>query len=289
MKHNSMKTQSRFYKGIAAIALAGLWLACPSHMNAQDAGSELALTLGGAASSLNYDAPGADVKQGVGFNAGLDYTYYFSPSWGIAIGAEYQQMKANASIEKITGAYGAVDFEQEPFEFRYTMTRIEEEQKIGFINIPLNLVYRNTEYGIYVRGGAKVGLAMSKKFEGEYNLGTSGYYPQYNGELFDPLFMGFGSFGRVKANGSDIDVKPSYIANIEAGIFEPVGSGTFYAGFYLDYGLNDIRGDKSHPVEYTVQHSGAGFNYNSVLNSGYVGEVKTMAFGVKLRYSFLTF
>ena len=285
----NIKKHKIILKSVASMALTGLWLACPNHLNAQNSANELSVTVGGASSSLDYDAGDAQVKDGLGVNFGLDYTHYFSESFGIGIGAEYQRMEATASIEQLSGAYNAVDYEQESFEFRYRMARIEEKQKIGFINIPLTFIYRNQEYGFYVRAGAKVGLPISGKFEGEYSLGTSGYYPQYNGELFDPAFMGFGNFGRVKANGSTIDLKPSYIATLELGIVEPIGKGNFYGGFYIDYGLNDIADKNSNPVEYTVNESGAGFTYNSILNSGHVENIKTIAFGVKLRYSFLNF
>lgn len=282
-----MKNSKTIVNSIAWMALTAVAL-CPNRLLAQN--SELSVSAGGAAATLNYDVAGqADVKDGIGFNLGLDYAYYFSGNFGIAVGAEYQQMKATLDGLRFNGAYDAIDYEDEPFEFRYNMARITEKQKVGFVNIPLTLVYRNTDNTFYIRAGAKVGIPITSKFTGNYNLSTSGYYEQYNGELFDPLFMGFGNFGRVSANGSSIDLKPSYIATLEVGITEPIGAHNFYVGFYADYGLNNIAGDKTHPVQYTVQQSGAGFKYNSILESGYVDNIKTLAFGVKLRYAFMSF
>jgi Outer membrane protein beta-barrel domain len=288
MKFKSMKNKKTIVNSIASMALTGLWLACPTSLFAQ--GSELSVSVGGAASSLNYDGVGADIKDGIGFNAGLDYAYYFSQNFGIATGAEYQRMSAEFDGKgTLSGAYDAVDYEQEAFQFRYNMGQVKEEQKVGFINIPLVFVYRDSKNSFYIRAGAKVGLPVTSKFSGTRNLTTSGYYPQYNGELFDPEFMGFGSFGKVSTSGSSIDLKPSYMATLELGIIEEIGGNNFYAGFYCDYGLNNIAGDKSHPVEYTVQQSGAGFKYNSILNSDFTDDVKTLSFGVKLRYCLFKF
>ena len=285
-----MKKYISTIKSISAIAFTGLWLACPT-ANAQEKSksSELSFTVGGVASYLDYKVEGADVSQGIGFNLSLDYTYFFSDYFGISTGAEFQRFNAKTKGTNLEGAYETTDFEQEAFEFRYSLRRFEEEQKVNFLNIPLMLVFRNEEAGIYARVGAKVGLPISGKFNGSYNLSTSGYYPQYNAELFDPAFMGFGEFDNIRAERDEVELKPSYIAAFEFGIMHRIGNGNFYSGLYLDYGLNDIADKKTAPVAYTVMSNGAGFTHNSIMNSEQAGEIRTMSFGVKLRYSFLNF
>ena len=286
-----MKKYKTILKSITSIAFTGLWLVCPHSLNAQGKdkpSSEISFTLGGPTSSLTYDVQGADVKQGTGINFGMEYTLYFSNNFGVSLGAEYQRFKAKTKASNLSGAYEAVDFEQENFEFRYSMERFEEKQKIGFINIPIMFVYQNQEYNFYIKGGGKIGIPISGKFNSSYDLSTSGYYPQYEGELFDPKFMCFGQFDNVKAKG-DVDVNVCYIATFEAGLIQPMGKSKLYAGFYIDYGLNDISDKKSVPVSYTVQDNGAGFKHNSILNSDYVDKVKTLSLGVKLRYSIFNF
>lgn len=286
-----MKKHKTIIKSIATIAFTGLWLVCPHSLYAQGKdkrSSEISLTLGGPTSSLSYDVAGADVRQGTGINLGLEYTLYFSNNFGVSLGAEYQRFKAKTKASKLSGAYEAVDFEQENFEFRYSMERFEEEQKLGFVNIPIMFVYQNHEHNFYIKGGAKIGIPISGKFNSSYDLSTSGYYPQYEGELFDPEFMGFGEFNNVDAQG-DADVNISYIATFEAGIIQPIGKSKFYAGFYIDYGLNNIADKNSAPVNYTVQESGAGFGYNSIINSDHIDSIKTLSLGFKLRYSVFNF
>ncbi|MEE1898213.1 outer membrane beta-barrel protein [Flavobacterium rakeshii] len=274
---------------ILAIFFTGLWLVFSGEMKAQvKSFSEIAITAGGPGSSLNYGVEGADVSQSPGFNFGIEYTYNFNNNFGISLGTEFQHFKSEVKAFAISGNYQTTDFEMESFEFRYSMRSFKEEQTVGFINIPIMFVYQNQEYDFYVRAGAKIGLPLSGKFKSGYNLYTSGYYPQYNAELFDPAFMGFGEFNNVQANG-DLNIKPTYIASVELGIKQSVGKSNLYIGFYLDYGLNDIADKKNRLADYTVNDSGAGFKYNSVLNTEYVDEIKTMAFGVKLRYSVFKF
>jgi hypothetical protein len=292
MKLYNLNRYKVIIKSSITMAFTGLWLICPDTITAQESSfskNEVAITLGGVSSSLKYDIQGTDVKDGLGYNAGLEYTHYFGRNFGISLGAEYQRYEATANTAALQGAYNTTDFEQENFEFRYKMNSVVEKQKIGFVNIPVMLVYQNQQYGFYIRGGAKIGLPVSGKFSANYNLNTTGYYEQYNGELFDPEFMGFGTFDNVSAKGDDIDTEMSYIATLELGIKQPIGKGNLYAGLYFDYGLNDIAKQNSEPVVYTVNDSGAGFKYNSILNSKNVDNLRTLSFGIKLRYSIFNF
>lgn len=283
-----MKKYNSIIRSISTIALTGLWLTYPT-ANAQEKkySSELSFTIGGVASYLDYDLQGAKVIQGAGFNLSLDYTYFLSDYFGIATGAEFQRSNSKIKGSGINGAYQTTDFEQEAFEFRYALHSVEEKQTVNFLNIPLMLVFRSREHGLYARVGAKVGLPLTYKSRAVYNLSTSGYYPQYNAELFDPAFMGFGAFENISVENKDSRLKPSYIAAFELGMMHDFGKGTLYSGLYVDYGLNNIAGKKSAPVEYTLNGNGAGFSYNSLMNSVQAGEIRTVSFGVKLRYSFL--
>ena len=69
---------------------------------------------------------------------------------------------------------------------------------------------------------------------------------------------------------------------------------SIYVGLFVDYGLNDIRKGSAAGslLSYNVENPSE-FQIGSVLNSrnleqntDYVDEVKTLAFGVKLRYGF---
>ncbi len=285
-----MKKHKIIFKNILFIVFTGvLWIIFPGNVSAQNKSfSEIAVTAGGPGSLFSYDVEGAAISRSLNFNFGLEYTYHFNTRFGMSLGAEYQSYKSKANAPDISGAYETLDFEAEHFEFRYSMKKFQEEQKIGFINIPIMFLYQNQEYHFYVRGGGKIGIPILGKFDSNYDLSTSGYYPQYNGELFDPEFMGFGQFDNIRASGNS-DFNISYIASLEIGIKHKLGKNNLYLGFYIDYGLNDISDKKKLPVNYVVTENDVELEYNSILNSEYVDEIKTMAFGVKLRYSIFRF
>lgn len=298
-KFKTMKKQHSF-KSIAAIACTGLWMLCPHKTNAQlypqpqEANltpdkQELSITVGGLYATLDYDMPQTKIKDGQGFSAGIEYTYYFANNFGVSVGAEYQRSGATANTETISEAYQTTDYEDESFEYRYTMSKITEKQTMGFVNIPLLVVYQNQQYGFYIKAGAKVGLPISSKFNASYLLNASGYYQQYNGELFDPAFMGFGDLGRINAGGNNIDTKPSYILSFELGAKQPMNIGNLYAGVFIDYGINNMIQQGKHPIVYNTNNSGVDFNYNSLLNSNYADNLKTLAIGIKIRYAFWKF
>ncbi|MBD3583558.1 outer membrane beta-barrel protein [Flavobacterium selenitireducens] len=279
-----MKSNSKLNGLIVALALAGA-----IEVNAQQsAGSrhELSIVAGGVTSSLDYDLNAANSKEGIGGSAGLEYTYYFSGNFGVSLGAEYSLFTAKTKLESLSGAYNTVDFEQESFEFRYKMENVREKQTIGFVTIPVMLTYLNNANGFYIKAGGKIGLPVNSKFSSRFNLSTSGYYPQYNVELMDPAFMGFGTFDGINASGNDIETEINYIASVELGVKLPIGKDNVYAGFYFDYGLTDISKTTGQPVGYRTSPDGVAFAYNSLLNSGYADEVRTLSYGLKLRYAF---
>lgn len=290
MKFYKMKIQNNPITSILSMALTGLWVLCGTTAQAQQAErNEVALTLGSVFSSLNYDIPQTDINYGLGINAGIAYTYMFSNNFGVTTGAEFQSFGAESKTESLSGAYETIDYEDESFEFRYLMTEIKEEQRMGFINIPLLLAYENKEYGFYVKAGAKVGFSVYNKFTTNYNLSTSGFYEQYNGELFDPQFMGFGEFGRVSGSNTDIDTKTNVMASIEFGLKQPIAGENLYVGLFFDYGLTNIKGNEQHPVEYALNNQGAYFKNHSVINSAQNDKLNILAFGIKVRYSIFTF
>ncbi|WP_281756588.1 hypothetical protein, partial [Neptunitalea chrysea] len=285
-----MKLNTSFKTSLKSIAFVGLWITCAG-AKAQSTipgtddylKHEVALTAGGLHATIDYDMPETDIKSGRDLSFGFEYTYRFNKNFGISIGAEYQGYNATATVQQISGAYNTTDYEQESFEFRYNAINLVEEQQMSFINIPLLFSYENQEYGFYIKAGAKVGMPVITKYSVNYNLETSGYYQQYNVELFDPEFMGFGSFTGLSDKGTHIDLKTNIIGSFEFGSKIPLANNhNLYGGLFIDYGLTNIKKeDNYNPVNYTLYKDGAGFKNESVINSNAIKEVKTMAFGIK--------
>lgn len=247
---------------------------------------ELSIAVGGPFSFLNYNAP-QEVVLGNGFNAGIRYSYYLNKGLSVGVGVEYQTYSSAAKSGLVAGQYAATDAENESFEFRYKAANFREEQKLGYVNIPIGIQFETPgTTKLYVGAGAKIGFAVNGTYETTIeNLTTSGYYPQYNVELFAPAFAGFGSTANVNSGKKDLNTEISYSATIEAGLKQEIGSKkSIYIGLYLDYGLNNIYEKESKNVVQYNPEIPVALNYNTVLNSAY-DDVRLVSYGLKLRFA----
>lgn len=254
----------------------------------QDKKYEISIAVAGPSSFIKYDSPG-DLVEGNGFSAGLRYSYYLNEGLSIGIGAEYQTYKTDAKFQYITGQYTTVDAENESFQFRYRATNLRENQKLGYINVPINIQFETPgTTQLYVSAGAKVGFAINGSYESTIdNLTTSGYYPQYNVELFAPAFAGFASTNNIKVGKEDLNTEISYSATFETGLKQKFGDkSSVYIGAYIDYGLNNIydKEDNKNLVQYNAALP-VQLGHNTVLNSQYVNDVRLVSYGIRLRFA----
>lgn len=220
-----------------------LWgaLASVFTVNAQSTRHEFSLHMGGGISGLQYDVKIGDQKIGFGGNVGLDYTFFFSPNWGIGTGAEISLMNTKYKLSQFANSYAANDGIHD-FEFRYTLSDYTEKQQLWNINVPLMLKFQtngNTKF--YAAAGGKIGFPIDATYKsGMGHLKTSGYYPQFNNELFGPRFQGFGEFDMAEKK-SDMELKTMFLVSVEAGVkWKLANDWSLYTGAYLDYGLNNV-------------------------------------------------
>ena len=256
----------------------------------QNKKQEFSVSLGGPFSFMTYSIDQESV-QGNGFNAGLRYSYYLNQGLSIGLGVEYQKYNSTAKSGFYTGQYTTMDAENESFQFRYKATNLREEQNLGYINIPIGIQFETDGTSkLYLGAGAKIGFAVNGTYETTMqNLTTSGYYPQYNVELFAPAFAGFASINDVKAGKQDLKTEVSYSITAEAGFKQVIAKRqSVYIGVYLDYGLNNIYNQEGYKnlVQYNPEIP-VDFKYNSVLDSPAAGDVKLLSYGLKLRYAIL--
>ncbi|MBS7229459.1 outer membrane beta-barrel protein [Flavobacterium psychroterrae] len=280
-----MKKYIRNY--IASTAMITVLLGCLNSYG-QDKKQELSISVGGPGSFLKYNTPG-DVVPGNGINAGIRYSYYLSESLSLGIGAEYQTYKSDVKFSSISGRYAATDAENENFQFRYTANGLRETQKLGYINIPVSIQFETPgTTQLYLAAGAKVGFAVNGTYESKMeNLTTSGFYPQYNVELFSPAFAGFARTNNVQTAKEDLDTEVSYSATFETGVKQKIGDkSAIYIGVYLDYGLNNIYDKSSNKnfIQYAPELP-VQLQHNSVLESPFANDVRLVSYGLKLRFA----
>ena len=273
---------------ITSIFLITILLGSCLNSYAQEKKHEFSIAVGGAGSFLKYHTAG-DLVEGNGFNAGLRYSYYLNDLLSIGIGAEYQSYKSAVKFQSLAGQYMTVDAENESFQFRYRASNFREEQKLGYINIPVHIQFETEgTTKLYLAAGAKVGFAISGSYESSMqNLTTSGYYPQYNVELFTPAFAGFASTDNLKVGKQDLNTEVSYSATFETGVKQLLGdSKSIYIGAYFEYGLNNIynKDTNKNLVQYSPELP-VQLGHNTILDSQYTNDVRLVSYGIKLRFA----
>lgn len=281
-----MKKYITNYK--ASISVIVLLLGTCLNSYGQDKKQEFSIAVGGPFSFLKYNTPG-EITNGNGFNAGLRYSYYLNDNVSIGLGVEYQTYRSDAKFQSLSGQYNTVDAEDESFQFRYRATNLREKQNLGYVNIPIGIQFETPgDTKLYIAAGAKVGFAVNGNFETKMeNLTTSGYYPQYNVELFSPAFAGFASTNNLKTSKQDLKTDVSYSATFETGLKQKIGdNSSIYIGLYLDYGLNNIydKKESKNIVQYNAELP-VQLSYNSVLNSSYAQDIRLVSYGLKLRFA----
>lgn len=273
-------------KYIKSLAIITAFFAA-SQSYGQDKKQEFSISLGGPFSFIK--SAGAEYVPGNGINAGLRYSYYLNEGLSLGVGVEYQTYTSDSKSNFIYGQYNTVDAENEAFQFRYRLSNYREEQKLTYINVPINIQFETPGTSkLYVSAGAKIGFASSGTYQSTIgNSTTSGYYPQYNVELFSPAFAGFASVNDLKTSERDLDTKVSYSATFETGLKQELGNrNSIYIGAYLDYGLNDIydKKDSKNLVQYNAELP-VDLQYNSVFDSGIARNMRLVSYGLKLRFA----
>ena len=288
-----MKSNNKLYYIIALI----VGLTSFNQVNAQQK-NELSIFVKGTISTLKYDLDGATTIQGDGGSIGISYSRYLSSNISIITGGSIQYYESGANFRTLSDSYTTTDLEGETFEFRYVAMNYVEQQRAYYANIPLQIQFETTGTGtrFYATVGAQAGFVLSAKYDGYYrSLRTSGFYQQYNAELFNPAFMGFVNQNNQDITEGDLQLKTAFSTIFEAGIKQVLTpKNSVYLGIYLDYGLNNINKVEKDQnlIDYRTEEPDT-FTFNSVFTSynqnnstTYLNDIKPVSYGVKLRYGF---
>ena len=155
--------------------------------------------------------------------------------------------------------------------------------------MPINIQFETPGTSkLYVAAGAKIGFASSGSYKTTFqNLTTSGYYPQYNVELFSPAFAGFASTNNLVTGEQDLDTEVSYSATFETGLKQELGNrNSIYIGAYFEYGLNNIydKNGNRQLVQYNAEQP-VQLGYDTLLNSPLSSCTRLVSYGLKLRFA----
>lgn len=257
---------------------------------------ELSVYGGAGLSELKYKPVVGKTSGGFGGDFGIGYKFFFHKNIGIGSGLELGFYNKNYRLDHLSSVYLAVDTDGEEFEFRSTLNNYRENQRSMYLNIPLMMQYRTGgAVKFYAALGGKVGFPLSVKYKATSALLTnSGYYDYENYEYTELDFLTLGKFD-TQSKKESFDLKTAFMLSAEIGASKKLNDKlSLFAGAYFDYGLNDIRKDKSaqHLIPYTPGETAeinnlAGSYYivdNSTIDAS--GKIIPLAVGLKVGLTF---
>ena len=257
--------------------LLGAILLVFGNAQAQKAKQYLSLDLGGGIHNLEYDLLNGSVKNQYGYTAKVGYSYFFSPGWGIGTGIGVGSFGASSTLNGLS-ATPSVDSDGTTYEFRNNFKGWNEEQRALLLEVPLTVQYRHSiskKVGLLASVGGQISIPVSSRYKttaGE--MITTGYYSQWNVELYDLPRHGLSTYS--DSFSGTLDLKSAYSGIADVGFtFQLSKKMNFYVGGYFNYGLNNII---TPGAKLVYQPDGT---YNGILSSDRVKDVKPLAFGLK--------
>jgi len=256
---------------------------------------ELSVHAGAGLSTLQYELQTGKHSNGIGFQVGGGYAFYFLPSVALRTGLEMSFYNASAKLTNFTDSYDVqASSVVNNYTYTYNIDKYNESQQSLYFNIPLMLQFQTGRtYIFYGAVGGKVGIpltatARTKKYE----IATKGYFPQ-EGRTYDDLpQFGFGTYEYLKGSTRLDNFKLQFMLAAEAGLKWKIRKGNdIYTGVYLDYGLNNVL-DTNDKRFVTSVLSADKPPMSPIIESQYKGspfteKINPLAVGLRVRFTFL--
>lgn len=200
---------SSFSQGTEGIRSSGLFASLslgPSQSQIKNTGSS---SVSGIVSGKMYT-----------FGTSAEIGYFFSRFIGVSSGIGFNTYKTPLTLDSYQNKFNTIDSEGDQYEMRVTGTEINEEQKIGFMNVPVYLNFRLPlagRVGFFLNTGLDMSFVVNKSYSSSGTFTYMGYYPKYNALLYDLPEFGFATNKKITTNGI-LEVKPViFFAAISAG------------------------------------------------------------------------
>ncbi len=217
--------------------------------SAQTRHNEISVGISGGISTLHYSVSEGKFKPQGGASLNLGYLLKITDLWGIGTGPELSLYRSKISIDRFSDNYLILSNsipdgspEQNTFDFRFTYTGFQEEQKALYLNIPVFFQLQSGKHsGIYAKAGIKIGIPITATRNNRYSaLKTSAYFPYEDIEYTDLANHGFGNYPAAR-NKSDLKLKYSLSPFAEIGWKWQLGTyRNIYTGIYGEYGVREI-------------------------------------------------
>ncbi len=251
---------------------------------------EFGIELNGGVQGMSYDmAGGGKGKPQAGGGAGVQYVFPLSARFGLltGIGCGYYRTKATVQ-DGATFSSWQVDNAGSAFQYNISVTGYTETQRMLAAGIPVMLQYHtvgnNTQW--YLNAGAKFILPFNAKIKAAAKqLNLSGYYPDFNVEVFNVPQHGFAALSNWQSN-RNIELKPAAALSAGTGVSFKMGERMrLYTGVYIDYGLNDMKRAAGYNNSLIGYNAGGTGNppAGGVLSIGNTAGAKLFACGLQIK------
>ena len=265
-----------------------------------DKGSSLQFYLGGSYSSMGYKLTDGQNLGHAGGEVSVRYAYFFTPEWGLGIGADFSTYGSRGKLNTTLQWDGQNDSDGEKYDHRAVTHDWKEDQRTYMLSIPLTIQYQhrfNDKVGIFTALGGFVGLPLISHYNPvSGSVEHRGYYPQWNLELYDLDNHDF--YTEQIGDAFTKEQHPLSLKQIAAGVKLDLGvivplskQVDLFAGIYGSIVCNDIQSEQ-HELGWQQtafddyrQHAFMP-EYQGLANSTYTHAVRPWAAGIKIGVHF---
>ena len=268
-------------------------------VSAQKQQNELSIYSGGGLATFCFQPLIKNASSmGYGGDAGVGFTGFISPHWGIYIGAGAGIFNVKNNINNfIFITPKQEDCEGYLYDLYTTLNGYKETHKAIFLSIPLMLQFqtkmghslnwrKNKRVGYYAMAGAKALFLFSNNYTSEItSLYNTAYYPEFDNWINSLPILGLGPFDGHNTSGK---LKFGILAMVtfETGAKWRIGKNLFlYTGIYFDYGLNDPNKKKRKVPESFTWALPEEFENFTLLK--FTNRINLMTVGLKLRLALM--
>lgn len=116
-------------------------------------------------------------------HASVEFGVFLGRRLGFNVGLGYGTFRELLQLPEASGVFQATDSENDSYEMRWSGSRIEEEQNINYLAIPLGIRYQlplTSRFACYAKGEMNFCFLLDKSYTSKGIYSYSGYYPAYN-------------------------------------------------------------------------------------------------------------
>ena len=231
---------------------------------------------------------------GYGCDAGIGFTGFFTPRWGIHVGAGLGYFHVKNSIKNLT--YITKQDDCGIYDLYTALNNFQETHKAVFVSVPLMIQFqtkmssnywnwkKSKRVGFYAKAGAKAQFLIHYNCTSEIELlNNAAYYPELDSWIYTLPDFGLGIFNNINSFKNNNFSIVALLAT-EAGLKWRIGKNHYlYTGAYFDYGLNDFTNKNREDAKTFVLSLSE--EKTSLLK--FTRKMNLMVIGLKLRLAFV--